>query len=118
MSKPQRLIGGIPVLPGYIQDAGTKFANLRVWCRWCCHWHTHGVTVPVGETTHRVAHCHATDSPFQDTGYWIEVTGVDYADVARTVKTATAAQQRAMSVGRITDGIRRLRAQPAPSAAS
>ncbi|MFF2650368.1 hypothetical protein [Streptomyces sp. NPDC058045] len=116
MPDAQRLVDGVPVLPGYIQGSGSKFRDLRVWCRWCCHWHTHGPE-PVGSTTHRIAHCFATDSPYRETGYWIEVSATDYDDVARKVKSASAAQQRAMSTGRVSDAVKRLRDQPSPGAA-
>ncbi|MET7514045.1 hypothetical protein ABZS88_11295 [Streptomyces sp. NPDC005480] len=110
----ERLRDGTPVLFGYIDQRG-QYADLRVWCRWCCHWHTHGAQ-PVGTTTHRVAHCFAPDSAYQRGGYWIEVTATEYAAVANTIKAANAAQQRALCAGRVSDAVRRLRDQPSPAA--
>jgi hypothetical protein len=74
MAKPpaERLRDGVPVLPGYIENHD-RGSNLRVWCRWCCHWHIHSVE-PVGTVTHRIAHCYAPDSGYRSGGYWIDIT--------------------------------------------
>lgn len=109
MADTQPLRDGIPVLPGYIDQRG-QYADLRVWCRWCCHWHTHGAQL-VGTTAHRIAHCYAPDSEYRATGYRIEVHPVPYSSVVGSVRSATAAQRRAMAVGRISDAVRRLREQ-------
>ncbi|MEV0183840.1 hypothetical protein AB0I54_31830 [Streptomyces sp. NPDC050625] len=98
-----------PVLPGYIDQRG-QHADLRVWCRWCCHWHIHGPH-PVGTTAHRVAHCYAPDSGYHATGYRIEVRPVPYSSVIGSVRSANAAQRRALTAGRISDAVRRLREQ-------
>ncbi|MGW2226823.1 hypothetical protein [Streptomyces formicae] len=108
----ERLKDGIPVLFGYIEHRG-NLADLRVWCRWCCHWHTRGEQ-PVSVVTHRIAHCFTPDSPYREGGYWIDVIDTPFSTVSGLVRSATSAQQRAMCAGRISPAINRLRAQPAP----
>lgn len=105
---------GVPVLPGFI-DQRARAADLRVWCRWCCHWHTHGA-VPAGTVVHRLAHCYAPDSAYRQSGYWIDVSDRPYREVAKSVRPATAAQQRAMCGGRVSGAVQRLRNQPPPEA--
>lgn len=106
---------GVPVLPGFI-DQRARAADLRVWCLWCCHWHTHGA-VPVGTVVHRLAHCYAPDSAYRQGGYWIDVSSRPYREVAKSVRPATAAQQRAMCGGRVSSAVQRLRDQPPPESA-
>lgn len=113
-SPPPRTRDGVPALPGYIDQRG-QYADLRVWCRWCCHWHTHGA-MPVGTVVHRLAHCYAPDSAYQQDGYWIDVSERPYSAVAKSVRPATAAQQRALGSGRVSSAVQRLRDQPPPDA--
>ncbi|MFD5425239.1 hypothetical protein [Streptomyces sp. NPDC127084] len=102
-----------PVLPGFI-DQRAEGADLRVWCRWCCHWHIHGAA-PVGATVHRLAHCFAPDSEYHEHGYRIAVSDRPYSEVRASVRAATAAQQRALSVGRISATVRQLREEVPPA---
>ena len=50
-----------PVLLAYLREDG---AGLKVWCPFCRKWHLHGWGFG-----HRIAHCHESASPFQETGY-------------------------------------------------
>ncbi|WNI16939.1 hypothetical protein [Actinacidiphila sp. ITFR-21] len=105
---------GVPVLYGFL-DRKEHGTDLRVWCRWCCHWHIHGAGgTPVGEAVHRLAHCYAGDSAYDDGGYWIEITDTPYSTAKPMVRAATHAQQRAIGAGRISSAVKRLRAQPEP----
>lgn len=110
---------GAPVLPGFIEKrtegvAGPPAMLLRVWCRWCCRWHTHGYTgTPVGNTTDRTSHCYAPDSAYK-TGYDIRVSGTPFTEVCKTMRAATAAQERAIREGRITEAVQKLRDQVGP----
>ena len=111
-----------PVLPGFIEErtegvAGPPAMLLRVWCRWCCIWHTHGYTgTKVGETTDRAAHCIAPDSPYKRTGYNVLVSGTPFSAVAKTMRKATPAQARAIRDGRISEAVQKLRDQAPPTA--
>lgn len=102
------------VLPGHLEPhPGGDL--LRVWCRWCCIWHQHGAAGEgPGHLTHRVAHCWAPDSPYQDSGYQILISPVSYATAKKEVRSATPAQQRAIREGRITAAVQRLRDQSPP----
>jgi hypothetical protein len=113
-----------PTLPGFIEErtegvAGPPAMLLRVWCRWCCRWHTHGYTgTKVGDTTLNVGgggHCLAPDSPYKDAGYTIRVSGTPFSAVRKTVRSATAAQERAIRDGRISAAIQQLRDQEPPT---
>ena len=58
--------------------AGTKIAHQRiaVWCPFCRKYHIHGHDPEEDrddDATHRCAHCHTADSPFNDTGYYVTV---------------------------------------------
>ncbi|GEK04451.1 hypothetical protein [Streptomyces sp. 1-11] len=100
-----------PVLPSFLEPHAHGH-SLRVWCRWCCDWHSHGHDdTPVGDTTHRGAHCYAPDSEYNETDYWIRVTGIPFSTARKTIRTATAAQQRAIRDGRISEAVQQLRAQ-------
>lgn len=103
-----------PVLAGYI-ERHSEGTDLRVWCRWCCHWHTHGLTLGVGDYEDRSAHCYAPDSPYKETGYLIHVTDTPFSAIRRVMKKATVAQRAAISVGRISPAVQRLREQPRPA---
>ncbi len=46
---------------------------VRVWCRYCDAFHSHGDPTPVDGTPYRVAHCWVSDSPYKAGGYRLEV---------------------------------------------
>lgn len=102
-----------PVLPGFIEEHAHS-VNLRVWCRWCCHWHIHGLNAG-DRLVHRVAHCYAPDSAYHSSGYSIQITGTPYREVASTIRAASAPQRRAIGAGRISAAVQQLRGQPAPA---
>jgi hypothetical protein len=116
--EPQR--DGGPVLAGFIERrtkgvAGPPAMLLRVWCRWCCTWHTHGLADgKPGDHTDRSAHCTAPDSGYRKTGYTIRITDVPFSTARKTVRQATLAQRAAIGSGRISDAVQRLRDQPQP----
>ncbi len=99
----------LPTLTGYPDTPTT----CRVWCRWCCLWHIHG-REDVGEGGHRVAHCGSPDSPYHHNGYYVRGSATPFADVRRSVRTATIAQQNLISAGQTTAAIERLRTQEVP----
>lgn len=88
---------------------------LRVWCDWCCVWHSHGVPcdVSAGTVTYRLPHCYAPDSPYRRSGcdYGIRVSAVPFEDVERSVRRVSSSQERVIREGRCTPGVRRLREQ-------
>ncbi|MER6548478.1 hypothetical protein [Streptomyces sp. NPDC001250] len=53
------------------------------------------------------------DSEYE-TGYDIRVSGTPFAEVRKTMRSATAAQARAIREGRITEAVQKLRDQPGP----
>ena len=57
---------GTPILPAIPSADGV---TLRVWCKYCGCWHTHGAATG----GHRVAHCVNLDSPYLRTGYYLAV---------------------------------------------
>jgi hypothetical protein len=61
-------LDGVPVLQGE-KEGG----QVRIWCEFCRKYHYHGWPGSLNEISHRVAHCIKEDSPYQDTGYYIEV---------------------------------------------
>jgi hypothetical protein len=111
-----------PVLPGFIERctdgvAGPPAMLLHVWCRWCCRFHEHGLAdLQVGDTTHRVAHCYAPDSEYDDRGYNIRVTDVPFSTARRRVRSASVAQRASIQAGRISEAVQKLRDQPSPVA--
>jgi hypothetical protein len=112
-TEPQH--NGKPALAGYVQQH-TQGTSLRVWCRWCCRWHTHGLADShVGHFTHRSADCTALDSPYKDGGYYVLVTDTPFSVIRPAMKAATTAQQAAISTGRISAAVQRLRDQPIPA---
>lgn len=105
----------VPVVTGFIEDHD-QGRSLRVWCSWCCRWHEHGYTgTQVGDTTDRAAHCYAPDSPYKETGYNILVSGTPFPSVAKTMRKATVAQERAIRAGQINEKVQQLRDQPLPA---
>jgi hypothetical protein len=113
-----------PTVPGFIEErtegvAGPPAMLLRVWCRWCCRWHVHGYTgTPVGDTTLDLGgggHCLAPDSPYQQTGYIVRVSGTPFSAVRKTMRSATATEERAIREGRITEDVQKLRDQEPPT---
>lgn len=111
------------VLPGYIERrtrgtrgaAGPPALLLRVWCRWCCSWHTHGLADSTpGDVADRPARCFAPDSPYRQTGYLIHVTNKPFFTVRSTLQQATRNQRSAIRRGRLSAAVQRLRSQPAP----
>lgn len=104
-----------PLVAGFLhrQEQGLR---LRVWCLFCCVWHTHGDD-PVGSVEHRVAHCYAPDSEYKlNGGYMIQVSSRSFTAVSKQVKAASPAQQEDIRAGRITAAIAQLRAQVPPAA--
>lgn len=55
---------GIPILKGFI-----KGDQIFVWCPYCRKFHSHGAPQMWG---HRVAHCVNENSPFLESGYYIQ----------------------------------------------
>lgn len=110
-----------PVLPGFVEKRTTGVAGppamlLRVWCRWCCRFHEHGLADgKPGDVTDRSAHCYAPDSPYKATGYQIRITSTSYTAAKKTVRQATMNQRANIQHGRISDAVQRLREQPAPT---
>jgi hypothetical protein len=117
--KPQPT--SIPTLPGFIEErtegvAGPPAMLLRVWCRWCCRWHEHGLAgLEIGDSTHRVAHCYAPDSSYDETGYNLRVSSTQFSAVRKTMRKATVAQERAIRDGRISETVQKLRDQAPPA---
>ncbi|WP_331719512.1 hypothetical protein OG693_39795 (plasmid) [Streptomyces sp. NBC_01259] len=111
---------GVPVLPAYIERrtrgvAGPPAMLLRVWCKWCCRWHEHGLGGSgVGDYTDRSAHCTAPDSPYTATGYHLLVTDTPFSAIRTAMKQATIRQRSAIRAGRISTAVQRLRNQPQP----
>lgn len=104
-----------PTLVGYLEP-GRQVVHVRVWCDWCCIWHTHGAgTDGTHGDGHRVAHCGTPDSPYYDSGYTIAVSSVPFADVEKAVRQASAGQQAIIRDRRVTPAITRLRGQTNPS---
>lgn len=120
MTKDPWVKDGVPVLAGFIERrtkgvAGPPAMLLRVWCRWCCRWHEHGLADSgPGDYTHRTAHCYAPDSQYGDTGYWILVTDTPFSTPRKAIREASLAQRAAISGGRISEAVQRLRDQPRP----
>lgn len=67
-AKMKEYLDGIPVLQGEVIGD-----QVRVWCKYCKKYHSHGWPYPTTNITHRVAHCINKDSPYNETGYDIEV---------------------------------------------
>ena len=65
-----------PTLPAY--DTGRHFV---VWCDHCHRWHFHS-----RENGHRVAHCHARKSRYDETGYSLHCIGSAPPAVLKDVK--------------------------------
>lgn len=113
-----------PVLPGYIERrtrgiAGPAAMLLRVWCCWCCSWHTHGLAgATPGDVTDRAAHCFAPDSPYDQTGYRIRVAAAPFFTVRSTLQQATRNQRAAIRRGRVSAAVQRLRDQPVPASSA
>lgn len=120
MTKNPWVKDGVPVLAGFIEErtkgvAGPPAMLLRVWCRWCCRFHEHGLADSgPGDYTHRSAHCYAPDSPYQATGYWILVMDTPYSVHRKTTRQATMQQRSNIRAGRISAAVQRLRDQPTP----
>lgn len=116
MSEHAPQTGRVPVVPGFIQDHH-QVPTLRVWCSWCLLWHEHGLAgTKVGDTADRAPHCYAPDSPYKETGYNILVSATPFSAVAKTMRKATAAQERSIREGRISGAVQKLRDQPPPAA--
>jgi hypothetical protein len=111
---------GVPVVAGFIEECsegivGPPVMLLKVWCRWCCCWHEHGLAdATPGDHVHRIAHCYAPDSEYEHGGYWILVTDTPYSVPRKTMRQATSAQRSAIRDGRISEAVQRLRDQPQP----
>lgn len=109
---------GQPLLDGFIERrtkgvAGPPAMLLRVWCRWCCRWHTHGLADgKPGQITHRSAHCTARDGSYSS--YYIRITSTPFGRARKTIRQASTAQRAAIGRGRISVAVQRLRDQPLP----
>lgn len=67
--------GAIPVLGAWVSPSGYCW---NVWCCWCRSIHSHAP-----EPGHRVEHCFEPESPYRDTGYYLElIADGDGAEVA------------------------------------
>lgn len=107
--------GSYPLVAGFLHRQGQQ-VRLRVWCLFCCVWHTHGDD-PVGSVEHRTAHCFAPDSEYrQGGGYLVQVSRRSFAQVSGLVKEATPQQREQIQRGEITEAIAKLRAQTPPAA--
>jgi hypothetical protein len=110
---------GQPLLDGFIERRTKNVVNppamlLRVWCRWCCRWHQHGLADgKPGQITHRSAHCIAKDSTYS--GYYIRITATSFAKARKMVRKASDPQRAAIARGRISPAVQRLRDQPLPA---
>lgn len=105
---------GVPVVAGFIEEHNQGY-SVRVWCRWCCCWHEHGLAdASPGDYTHRIAHCYAPDSEYERAGYWVLVTDTPFSVHRKTMKAATVRQRSAIRAGRISDAVQSLRDQPRP----
>lgn len=107
---------GQPLLDGFIEHrfTGMTHANLlRVWCRWCCRWHEHGLADgKPGEITHRSAHCFAMDHSYDS--YYVRITDTPFSRVRNSLTVSSVAQSRAIRRGVISPAVQRLRNQPRP----
>lgn len=110
-----------PVLLGFIERrtkgvAGPPAMLLRVWCRWCCRWHEHGLAdAKPGDRTHRSAHCTAPDSSYRRTGYTILVAVTRFSAARKTIRQASLQQRSAIAAGRVSAAVQRLRDQAQPA---
>jgi hypothetical protein len=85
--------GKIPVVKTYDDED----VHLNFFCIHCNRWHHHGrggkdypyLEGRGGMAGHRVAHCVAKNSPFQDVGYILDIVG-KYKGVKRKHKEGTA----------------------------
>ncbi|MFF5759655.1 hypothetical protein ACFY7A_30005 [Streptomyces longwoodensis] len=104
-----------PTLYGFLGKApGTSFVQVYAWCPHCANWHRHGDdTNRAGDVLHRYAHC-GQHGPYRKTGYLITVTSTPLAEVWGRMRRASPAQRDAISEGRSTSAIERLRRQPLP----
>ena len=61
-----------PLLVGFLTQ---DYRQVKVWCPFCRKWHYHGVDAGMYKRkgSHRVEHCHPTDSVFSETGYYIRI---------------------------------------------
>lgn len=106
---------GQPLLDGFIEyrDQGrAHIPLLRVWCRWCCRWHEHGLEdAAPGQIVHRVAHCPAPDSAFE---YYVRITDTPFSRVRKALTESTYTQFKALRRGVISPVVQGLRNQPRP----
>jgi hypothetical protein len=67
---------GVPVLAAY-RETSSQADYLHVWCKHCEKLHSHGGggENPLTDDTHRVAHCVAINSPYQQRGYFLREVG-------------------------------------------
>jgi len=70
---------GVPILPAYVTGK-----SVYVYCPHCARLHVHGRSLSeTGNLGHRVAPCHDRRSPYDLTGYTIEVAGEWHPSMAR-----------------------------------
>lgn len=105
----------VPVLTGFLDGRHWRSrttCRLRVWCDFCCIWHTHGIECSrVGGMADRVAHCVSARSPYRITGIAIDISDIPFARVRDSVREANTHQQWIINDGRSTVAIERLREQ-------
>lgn len=104
-----------PTLYGFLgKEPGASFVQVYAWCPHCANWHRHGDdSNKPGDVLHRYPHC-LRRGPHEETGYLVAVTNTPLAKVWGRMRRTSAAQRRAISEGRITPAIERLRRQPLP----
>lgn len=60
----------IPTLKAFPDPRNER--GVRAWCPFCAEWHTHSIGPEEVGRVHRAAHC-SGDSPFRETGYYLEI---------------------------------------------
>jgi hypothetical protein len=68
-SQDEDLHAGVRRFEATLMQSRDGTFQLRFKCDHCKSWHTHGG--PCGG--HRAAHCHRRNSPYRETGYWLDV---------------------------------------------
>lgn len=108
MTAPEREIGGIPLLYGFLTDDPGR---LVVHCRFCLTWHHHRLTSPPGTVDYHEAHCYARPD-WYSRGFWIEVTDTSWRRVRERGRYASPAQARALAAGRVSEAVRQKQLHP------
>jgi hypothetical protein len=80
-----------PTLDAFKYTNARGLTNLIVHCKYCRHWHFHGIGRKPGEADgHRVCHCHVNWSPYNRTGYRLREIGPATDEIRRDVKRRRA----------------------------